>query len=181
MKRTGMKAPVRGGQRTGKTGLMHRLFDVVVILKGLDGGLEIIGGTALLLVRAGAIMVLVDALTARELSEDPGDLIANLLRQWAAGFGHSAQMFAAAYLPFHGFAKVTLATFLLMGKTWAYPVALTFFSIFVVYAGFRLSLGWTWVLAALIGLDLVTIWLVAREWRAIASAKAGSRRGQPAR
>jgi uncharacterized membrane protein len=61
-------------------------------------------------------------------------------------------------------AKVVLATSLLMGKSWAYPVALAFFSIFVAYAGFRLHLGWSWPVAVIIVLDLFTIALVAREW-----------------
>lgn len=137
------------------------------------------GGTALLFARAGAIAALAAALTSRELSEDPHDLVANLLRRWATGFGHGAQMFAAAYLLFHGVAKVTLATFLLLGKSWAYPVAIVFFSTFVAYAVFRLSLGWTWTLSALVLLDLATIYLVAREWRAARSAATQCLRSPP--
>lgn len=151
--------------------LMHRMFDVVVVLKGLDGVLEIIGGVALLFVQTGAIVALATALTAHELSEDPHDLVANLLSHWAASFGHGTQMFIAAYLLFHGIAKVTLATFLLMRKFWAYPVALTFFLVFVAYATYRLSRVWSWSLAGVVAVDLVTIGLVAREWRASAHAK----------
>ena len=35
----------------------------------------------------------------------------------------------------------------------------------MAYAGFRLILGWNWLLAGVILLDAATIWLVAREWR----------------
>lgn len=167
-----MRPSVLSRHRAGTSKLMHRMFGVVVVLKGLDGALEIVGGTALLFVQTGAIMALATAVTVRELSEDPHDFVASLLRHWAAGFGHSAQLFTAAYLLFHGVAKVTLVTFLLMGKTWAYPVALTLFSIFVAYAMFRLSLGWSWILAGLIGLDLVTIGLIAREWRSMSASRA---------
>src|SRR5215472_3318184 len=100
--------------RAHRNHLMHRLFDIMVILKGLDGIFEIVGGTALLFIKTGAIVALAGALTARELSEDPSDFFANLLRDWAAGFGRSAQEFAIIYLLFHGFAKAILATSLLM-------------------------------------------------------------------
>jgi len=86
-----MKLSVLARHRAGTSKLMHRMFDVVVILKGLDGVVEIVGGTALLFVRTGAIMALATAATARELSEDPHDFVANLLRYWAAEFGLSAQ------------------------------------------------------------------------------------------
>jgi len=125
----------------------------------------------LLFVKTGAIALLVAALTARELSEDPGDFIATHLREWAAAFGQKAQEFAVLYLLFHGFAKGILATSLLMGKSWSYPVALAFFSIFVAYAGFRLYLGWSWPVAVIIVLDLFTIALVAREWGIVRSAR----------
>jgi uncharacterized membrane protein len=166
-----MRALVFTQKGAGTSKLMHRMFDVVVVLKGLDGVIEIIGGIALLFVQTGVIVALATALTAHELSEDPHDLVANLLTHWAASFGHGTQMFIAAYLLFHGIAKVTLATFLLMGKIWAYPAALTLFLVFVAYALYRLSRVWSWPLAGVVVLDLVTIGLVAWEWRATARAK----------
>jgi uncharacterized membrane protein len=166
-----MTVDLASTHRADRNRLMHRLFDIMVILKGLDGILEIVGGTALMLIKSGAIVALVNTLTARELSEDPDDFFANLLRDWAAAFGQKAQEFAIVYLLFHGFAKVILATSLLMGKSWAYPVALAFFSIFVAYAGFRLYLGWSWPVAVIIALDLFTIALVAREWRIVRAAR----------
>jgi len=151
--------------------LTHGVFSVVVILKGLDGIFEIITGIALLSVQTTTIVALAKILTAHELSEDPRDLIANLLTHLAASVGHSTQMFIAAYLLFHGVAKVTLATFLLMGRLWAYPAALSFFLVFVAYTVYRLSRAWSWPLAGVVILDLITIGLVAKEWRATVGAK----------
>jgi uncharacterized membrane protein len=167
---------VRDGQQTGATGLLHRMFDVVVIVKGLDGVLEIAGGISLLFIKSGAIAALVKVIIARELSEDPQDLFANLLRHWAESFGQSTQTFAAAYLLSHGITKVALATFLLRGKIWAYPVALIFISVFVAYMAFRLSIGWSWLLAGLVVLDLITLWLIAGEWRATSATRQRPRR-----
>jgi len=148
---------------------MHRLFRLVVAVKGLDGIIDFAGGAALLLVQPGAIAAWTNAVTQHELSEDPGDFLAEHLRQWGSDFGHGTQLFVAAYLLLHGVAKLLLAVSLLMGKTWAYPVALAFLAVFVAYGGFRLSLGWNPLLAGAILLDAATIWLVAREWRATRS------------
>ena len=146
--------------------VQHKLFDIVVILKGLNGALELIGGAALALIPTAEIVTLVDYLTRTELSKDPGDFVATHLMHWAENFGQGAQMFAAMYLLFHGVAKVTLATLLFRGMKIAYPIALVFFSAFVLYALHRLSLHWSWVLAAFTALDVFTIWVIAREWRA---------------
>ena len=146
--------------------LMHRLFGLVVMLKGVDGVFDLMAGVALLFVQPGAIAAWTSAVTWRELSEDPQDFLATHLRSWGAGFNHGEEVLIAAYLLFHGAAKVTLAGSLLLGKSWAYPLALAFLTVFVAYAGFRLTLGWSWLLAGVMLFDLATIALVAREWRA---------------
>ena len=103
-----------GGART-----MHRLFGIAVAAKGLDGIIDLAGGAALLLVQPGVIAAWTNAVTQHELSEDPGDFLAVHLRQRGSDFGHSAQLFVAAYLLLHGAAKLLLAVSLLMGKAWA--------------------------------------------------------------
>lgn len=157
-----MTAPERTERRAR---LLHRLFAVVVAVKGLDGVIDLVGGAALLLLPPGAIAAWADSLTRHELSEDPGDVLAGLLRQWGADFGPGVQHFVAAYLLLHGVAKLLLVVSLFMGKIWAYPVALAFLAVFMAYAGFRLSLAWSWLVAAAILLDAAMIALVAREWR----------------
>jgi uncharacterized membrane protein len=161
-------ATVSASNRTSKPhGFMHGLFDVVVILKGLNGLAEIASGTALLLLQAGTIMAWVNWLTQVELIEDPNDIFAMLLRHWADGFGHDAQVFAGLYLLAHGVVKVFLAGILFMEKTWAFPLALALFSFLVTFSIYRLTLNWSWILAGFVAFDLFTIWLIAKEWRAV--------------
>jgi len=52
---------------------VHRLFAVSVLIKGVDGVLETIGGILFMLVSPKALNSLVIFLTAHELSEDPDD------------------------------------------------------------------------------------------------------------
>ena len=56
------------------------LFRVGVILKGLDGVLEIAGGIALWLVSPGLIVRWVGLLTQDEIAKNPNDAVANYLR-----------------------------------------------------------------------------------------------------
>ena len=55
---------------------LHVAFEIGVILKGLNGLLELIGGTLLLLFPPSAIQRFVVGLTHNELSRDPNDFIA---------------------------------------------------------------------------------------------------------
>jgi uncharacterized membrane protein len=149
-------------------GLLHGLFGVVVILKGLNGLAEIVCGTALFFLRAGTILAWVDWLTSAELIQNPHDALAFSLHRWAVNFSHDAQVFAGLYLLVHGVVKVFLASLLLSEKKlWAFPLALVLFSSLVAFAIYRLLLNWSWALAAFVALDLLTIWLIAREWRAL--------------
>jgi len=142
----------------------HRLFDIAIILKGLNGLFEIIGGGALALIPAGAILAWVDTITHTELSNDPNDFLANALIHWAQHFEHKSQEFVAIYLLVHGLTKVLLVTLLWMGQKIAYPIAIVFFTLFDLYALHRLMLHWSWVLVAFLTVDVIIIGIIAREW-----------------
>lgn len=156
---------------TTPRGFIHGLFDVIVVLKGLNGLAEIASGTALLFLQAGTIMGWVNWLTQAELIEDPQDHFAIFLQHWVAGFGHDSQLFAGIYLLAHGVVKVLLAVLLFMEKTWAFPLAMALFSLLVTISVYRLSLNWSWILAGFVAFDLFTIGLIAKEWRAVLKLK----------
>jgi uncharacterized membrane protein len=157
-----------GKRAVGEGGaLLRRTFDAVVILKGLDGLLDLAAAAALALVSNSAIREFVAFATRRELTENPQDVIANALVQWAANFGQDAKSFVVLYLLFHGVAKTVLAVSLIKGAPWAYPLAIWFFGTFVVYAVYRQTLHFSTPLAIFILFDLLTIGIIAREWRMI--------------
>ena len=143
------------------------------MLKGLNGIVELVAGASILAVGHAGLNGIVTLLTARELSEDPTDLVANLLRRWFAQLSPDAELFGAVYLLTHGVAKIVLATCLLREKSWAFPVAAAFFALFIAYMSYRLVLGWSWSIAAFCLFDLITLFLVLHEWRA--STEAGRR------
>ena len=146
-------------------GLLDQTFEVGIILKGLDGALEVIGGLLLLVVSPATIARLVTSLTQHELSEDPRDLLATHLLKTAHGLTGSALLFGAVYLLSHGAVKVVLVAALLKNELWAYPWMIVFLGVFIVYQVYRLSLKPSVGLTALTVFDAVIAGLTYREYR----------------
>ena len=144
---------------------LDRLFEIGIILKGLDGLLETIGGLLLLAVTPATINQLAAALTQHELSEDPHDFIASHLLGYAHGLTGSAVTFAAVYLLLHGITKIVLVAALLRNQIWAYPWMIAFLLIFIGYQLYRIAASPTLALSALTIFDAFIAWLTWREWR----------------
>jgi len=146
---------------------VHVAFEIGVILKGLNGLLELIGGTLLLIFPPNAIQRFVVNLTNNELSKDPNDWIATHLRAAAAQLSVNAQIFAAIYLLAHGIIKGVLVYGLLRDELWAFPWAIGVFAAFSVYQMYRYFVepsGW---LIALTVLDVFVILLTWAEWQRV--------------
>lgn len=145
--------------------LFHRAYQIGIILKGVDGVLEIAAGMALLLTTQPAIQHVIALLTREELVEDPRDLLANYLMRMARHLSIGMQHFASIYLLVHGIVKAGLVICLLRGWHWAYPVALLLLTAFIFYQVYRLTQTPSLPLYFLTALDVVIVVLVWREWR----------------
>lgn len=140
-------------------------FRVTVILKGIDGVLEVIGGALLLFLTPARMNAVVHLLTQHELSEDPHDAVANLLVGWGHHLSGSATLFGAIYLLSHGLVKVVLVWAVLRNKLWAYPWMLAFLVAFIGYQVYRMAVHFTWGMFALTVFDVLIVALTVREWR----------------
>ncbi len=145
--------------------LLDRTFQIGIILKGLDGVLEVVGGLLLLVVSPATIDRVVASLTQHELSQDPHDLLATHLMKTAHGLTGSAVLFGAVYLLSHGAVKIILVVALLNNELWAYPWLIVFLGAFIVYQVYRLSFKPSVGLAALTLFDAFVAWLTYREYR----------------
>ena len=145
--------------------LLDRTFEVGIILKGLDGVLEVIGGVLLLVVSPATIDRMVTSLTQHELSEDPNDFLATHVLRTAHGLTGSALLFGAVYLLSHGAVKVILVVALLNNRLWAYPWMIVFLGAFILYQIYRLSFKPSVGLTVLTLFDALVAWLTYREYR----------------
>jgi uncharacterized membrane protein len=143
----------------------HRLFLVAVVVKGIDGVLEFIGGLLLLFVSPTAMHRLIVALTQHELVEESDDWLGTMLGHLAESFSVETRHFASGYLIGHGILKIFLAASLLRARLWAFPLALSLLMIFVAYQLHRFARTHSTVLLALTVVDMVVMVLIWREYR----------------
>jgi uncharacterized membrane protein len=144
--------------------LLDRAFAIGILLKGLDGVLEVVGGILLLVLSPATIDNLTRALTEHELSEDPHDFLAVHLLHAAGSLTGSSLEFGAAYLLLHGVVKVVLVAALLRDKIWAYPWMIVFLIVFIVYQMYRMTFAFSIGLFGLTVFDVVVVWLTYREY-----------------
>ncbi len=149
---------------TRKPTALDRIFVVTLILKGIDGVLELIGGVLLLLIPADKIGTFAQIITQHEIAEDPGDLIANAIRHAASGLSVSATLFGAIYLLLHGIVKVVLVWAVLRDQLWAYPWMIGFLLVFIGYQSYKLVTAFTWGMLGLTVFDVFIVWLTWREY-----------------
>jgi len=154
--------------------LLDRTFQIGIILKGLDGVLETVGGVLLLAVSPATIDRVVRGLTQHELSEDPHDYIAVHLLRFTHGLTRSAVTFAALHLLVHGIVTVLLVAALLRNKLWAYPWLIAVLLAFIGYQLYRIAIKPTGGLIALTVFDALITWLTWREWRKQLALRQGS-------
>lgn len=153
------------------TTVLDKFYELGILIKGIDGAVELIGGLLVLLVPRSTILHLTTTLTHSELANDPHDFLANHLVHAGHQLATGSHVFAAAFLLTHGIVKVGLVTALLLQKLWAYPWALVVLTLFLGYQAYLLMVRPTFGMWFLTILDVVIIWLIWREWRRVQSSQ----------
>jgi len=164
-----MVKKMRINNSTKPKDLFHMGFEVGLILKGINGLLEIIGGILFLFLSPDRLNQIVVFLTQSELSSDPNDMVANALMNLSLSFSISTQHFGAFYLISHGFIKCILIFLLWRRKSWAYPLTIAALVLFITYQLYRYVISPSWFLIALSIFDGIMILLTLIEYRKIRS------------
>lgn len=145
--------------------LLDKAFEYGIILKGIDGLLELIAGILLFFVTPSAIQGFIGVITQKELLEDPHDLIANFLIHSSAHITTGATMFAIIYLLVHAGVKLTAVIGLLRNKMWAYPFSFITLGILLIYQIYSIFEKGSIGMILLTVFDIVIIWLIWREYK----------------
>jgi uncharacterized membrane protein len=145
--------------------VLHWFFDLSVVMKGVNGFLEMIGGVLLLVFTPKQLSAAVIFLTQYELSDDPQDAISNAMVHFVSHLQVNTKIFAAFYLLCYGLLKIILAYNLLQERLWAFPVAIGVIQAFLLYLIYRVSIHYSTGLAIVIVLDLFAILFIWSEWR----------------
>lgn len=142
---------------------VHWMFDVAVIIKAINGVLEIAGGYFLVF-KPGWIGPTVASWAADLLIDHPGNWFAPMLANWGDGLTTDTEHFASKYLIGHGAAKVFIAWGLIREKLWAFPTALVVFGLLILYQLYRFAHTHSPTLALLIVVDIAVCYLIWREY-----------------
>ncbi|HKT56822.1 MAG TPA: DUF2127 domain-containing protein [Microbacterium sp.] len=140
-------------------------FLIGVLLKGVDGLVELVVGIPLLFVTPDQISGLARALTAGELAEDPNDFWANLLLRETAKFSHAGLALGGAFLLVHGVVKLAIVIALLLGSRRIYPWAAGALALLAILQIVDLVLKFSIGVLLLCVFDVIIIVLTVREWR----------------
>jgi uncharacterized membrane protein len=151
-------------QNLGASRIVHRFFELGIVVKGVDGGLELVGGLLLVFLSPLAINRAVFFFLRGELKEDPADLVANLLLHTT----RSAIEFkvpASAFLIVHGIVKLVLVGGLATNRLWSYPAAILVFAGFTAYQLYQLTQQYSLFLETVTVMDVIFVLLVIAEYR----------------
>ena len=143
----------------------ERLFRLAMLVKGVDGAVELIGALVLLAVPGAALHTLVNTIVSRDLLGPPDGSLARHFEAGTAGFVSGNRTFPVIYLGLHGMVKLALVVALLRRWRPAYPVAAAVLGAFVVYELYRATQTGSVLLRLLAALDVAIIVMIVREYR----------------
>jgi uncharacterized membrane protein len=156
-----MNKPIKFVARTR----LDKAFEIGILVKALDGTIEIIAGLLLYFVSVDTINRIATYLTQEELSQDPHDYIANHILQAAHHVSHGSLIFSSVYLLVHGLVKVILVIEILRNRLWAYPGLIVITGAFMLYQIYQFGYSHSITLLLLTIFDGVVVWLTVLEYR----------------
>ncbi|RKT83853.1 Uncharacterized membrane protein [Saccharopolyspora antimicrobica] len=148
----------------GQNTLTDKLFLAAVLIKGLDGAVQLIGGIVLAFLPPDTITRLAHAIVTRDLVGPPEGALAGHFEEAVRHFADGDRTFVIAYLLLHGAIKLVLVIALLRKILPMYPVAVAALGLFVVFEVLRAARTGSIVLPLLAAIDVVIIILVVKEY-----------------
>jgi uncharacterized membrane protein len=140
---------------------LHELFEIGVVLKGINAVLELASGLLLLVVDVRGI---VETLVEDHLVDDPHDFLATHIQGALQKLSPGAEVYSGLYLISHGAVKMVLVWGLLKKKLWAYPASLVVLAFFIVYQTYKLLQTHSIALLLLTIFDASLMYLIWREY-----------------
>lgn len=157
--------------RTGDRSLrrLHLLFEIGVLVKGIDGAIEVICGVLLLFLSPNAIWSVAAFLIRGELLEDPTDPFANLVLRVIPKVIET-KFSASGFLILHGVVKLGLVAGLATNRLWSYPAGIVVFGALTAYQLYELSQKYSLFLLGITLSDVLVVALIAIEYRHVRQA-----------
>jgi uncharacterized membrane protein len=152
----------------------ERLFKAALLVKGVDGAVELVGAVALLLVSGATVRRLVADVLSHDLLGPPDGSLARHFVAGTAEFASGNRTFVVVYVGLHGVVKLALVAALLRRWLPAYPIAMVVLGAFVVYEVYRATHTGSVLLPFLAVLDIAIIVMIVREYRLLRRGRASA-------
>ncbi|MEA9986708.1 DUF2127 domain-containing protein [Subtercola sp. RTI3] len=150
--------------------ILDRFYFLAVIVKGVDGAVELLAGLLLWLAPAAVHGLLAGIVNEANEGHTAAHLfIASNIGHLDSQLAHQNSTFLTAFLIVHGVVKIALVYCLLKRFHRAYPWALSVLTVFLAYQVYALVTTPTLSMAIFTALDVVIIYLVWREYRELKS------------
>jgi uncharacterized membrane protein len=150
---------------------LHRVFKISIIVKGVDGILDIIASILLYLSPSKSIEHIIPLLFRKELIEDPKDIIANFFLNASHNLLPDTQIFLIIFLLVHGVIKGGLALALNSKNRRAYIYSGIILIFFIGYQIYRFSHTHSFLLLMFTLIDIVMVLLIHNELKRFPKSK----------
>jgi uncharacterized membrane protein len=148
--------------------LLDKIFEGGIILKGITGALEFLGGLFLVFFDPATIHRFLAFITQREIIEDPHDRLANYILNSTQHFNTANTGFAIAYLWLHAGIKFIAVAGILRNKLWAYPFSLITLGLLMLYQIYSIAVRFS---VGMVLLTVFDVFILALIWREYGKAK----------
>ncbi len=150
------------------TSLLDKVFEGGIILKGISGALEFLGGLLLIFVSPAAMHNFLVFITQEETIEDPHDKVVSILLSSTQHLFAGGSGFLIAYLWIHAAIKLVAVIGILKNYLWAYPFSLISLGALMLYQVYSISVHAT---VGLILLTIFDVFILALIWHEYGKAK----------
>lgn len=152
-----------------------KIFEGGLLIKGLDGFFEFLGGLLLFIFTPEQIHQFAVFLTHSELLEDPNSKVSQLLIHSTQNFTNGSRIFLIFYLWLHAAIKLIAVIGILKNLLWAYPFSLITLGallLFQLYSIFFIKASFGMILLSIFDILILSmIWLEFKKVRHKLSTK----------
>jgi uncharacterized membrane protein len=146
------------------TTALDKIFEVGLLLKGINGTLELLGGFLLLFLTPERLQHYLHAITQETVSGEKPSKILELLFHSIDTLSTGSRVFLIVYLWVHAAIKLIAVIGILKNQLWAYPFSLITLGVLTLFQVIsiihKVSLG----MIVLTVFDIFILWLIWREY-----------------
>lgn len=142
-----------------------KLFQVSMWWRIIYGILRVILGIAFLKLIGVQVSEFIRIIMSHELTQDVNDVVFNKIYFMFEKHDFTIGYFIAGYFIFWGSVDILLSLSLLHKVRIAYPISMGLISMFILYSTFRFSYTHSLVLLGIIGIDIIILYLIYREYK----------------